>query len=187
MGVAQIDIRAVGLPAKLAETLPDARRRHITPAGLIEKIAGEKVVERAELTASLTLEGMAAEGTAVSLKLRARVSVAAFGLKRERAAKRIQTEDGIGAGDQRHCANGRLGDQIPVDRIAEGFVDAHTVDVNRKTFGRAEQRRGGEPVVVDVELERVARALAGVDAAEIIVEVVGCVRGLLPLHVAPVG
>src|SRR6202161_1651737 len=55
IGVAQIDIGAVGLPADLTEALPDARRRNIAPSVLIEVVAGEEVIEGAEFAAGLTL------------------------------------------------------------------------------------------------------------------------------------
>ena len=102
--------------------------------------------------------------------------MSALGLYRERTAEGIQAEHGVGARDQRYRVDRGFRNEVPVDGIAEGFIDADAIDVDGKPLRRAEQRRGGEAVVVDVDLEGIARALAGVDAAEVVVEVVGRIR-----------
>ena len=48
-----------------------------------------------------------------------------------------------------------FGKQVPVDRVAEGLVDAHAVLVDRQTLRRTEHRRGLEAAIQDVGLERV--------------------------------
>src|SRR5712691_6159608 len=62
-------------------------------------------------------------------------------LERERTAQRIETEDRVG-GQQIGAANRKIGHQVPVDRVAEGFVDAGAVLVDREAGRRSENRRG---------------------------------------------
>ena len=51
-------------------------------------------------------------------------------------------------------ATGR--NQIPVDGVAEGFVDAHAVLIDREPLRRAGDRRGVEAAEEDVGLQVVA-------------------------------
>ena len=169
IGVAQVDVGLVVLPAHLAESLIDPGRRHVAPARLVEVAAGQEVIKWAGLPAGLPLERAPPEGAPIGLELRARIVMATLGLHRQGSAQGIESEHRVGAGHERHGGNGRLRNQIPVDGVAEGLVHAHTVDIDRQALGCAQERRGGESVVIDVELKGVIRALADVDAAEVIV------------------
>src|ERR1700720_4351164 len=80
IGVAQIDIGLVVLPADLAEALIDAGRGVIAPTGLVKVIAGQKIIEVAELTAGSPFERAPSERSAVRLEFGARIIVSAFGL-----------------------------------------------------------------------------------------------------------
>ena len=86
--------------------------------------------------------------------------MSALGLDRECAAQGIEAEHGVGAGHERHGGDRRSRNQVPIDGVAERLIDAHTVDVDRQAFRGAQQRRGREPVVVDVELKRDCPALS---------------------------
>ena len=80
----------------------------------------------------------------------------------ERPAEGVQPEDRIGAGDDVDARDGRLGDEVPVDRLPEPVVEAHAVQVHRHTDGAADQRRGQEAPVAEVVLPGVALVTAGV-------------------------
>src|ERR1700676_2755362 len=105
--------------------------------------------------------------------------MAALGLDRQRSSQCVEPEYRIGAGHERHGGDRGFRYQIPVDGITEGFVHTHAVDVHRQAFGRTEQWRGGEAVVIDVQLKRVVSALAYVHATEVIVEIIAPPQGLL--------
>jgi len=109
--------------------------------------------------------------------------MSALGLHRQGPTQGVETEHRVGPGHERHSGDRLLGNQIPVHRVAEGFVDAHAVDVHRQALGRAEQGRGGEAVIIDVGLKRIVLALADADAAEVVVQVIRQIQRLLALHV----
>src|SRR6185437_5083608 len=62
-----------------------------------------------------------------------------------------------------------------------------TVDVHRQAFRGAEKRGRRESMVVDVELKRIVRALAHIDAAEIAVQIIRQTEPLLALHLLAIG
>src|SRR5450631_4226112 len=56
VGITQVDVGHVVLPADLAESLIDPARGHVAPTGLVEVIAGEEVIEVTRLSAGLSLK-----------------------------------------------------------------------------------------------------------------------------------
>ncbi len=79
------------------------------------------------------------ERSALNLLLEPLISEAVLHLQVDRAAQRIEAEDRVAGGEI--SALDRIGrDQVPVDGVAEGFVDADSVHVNRKALRRALQR-----------------------------------------------
>src|SRR6266478_7987892 len=73
IGVAQIDVGPVVLPADLAEALIDPRRGVVAPTGLIEVITGKKIIEIAELSAGCPFEGAPSERSAVCFERGSRI------------------------------------------------------------------------------------------------------------------
>ena len=113
--------------------------------------------------------------------------MAALGAHRERASQRIETEHRIRARHEGDRGDRVLRNQIPVHGVAERLIHPDAVHVDRQALRRAEERRCREAVIVDIELERIVRTLAHVDAAEVVVEIVGYPERLLTLHVFAVG
>ena len=85
------------------------------------------------------------------------------------AAQRVEPIDRIGA-DDRDAVDGDVGNQVPVQRVAESLVDAHAVLIDGKTFRRAQHGRRLEAAEQNVGLKRVVEIVIDVDAAELIVE-----------------
>ncbi len=83
------------LPADLTERLPQVRRGHVAPAGFVEVLPVHEVVEGAQLTTGLALEGPAPKEPPIGLELGARVVVAALGLDRQRAARVLRPNTGF--------------------------------------------------------------------------------------------
>src|ERR1700679_1559880 len=84
---------------------------------------------------------------------------------RDRAAKRIQAEQWIGA-DNVDAVDGDIRKQIPIDGVAERFVDAHAVLVNRQTLRGAQNGRGLEAPIQNIGLERVSERVVDIHAAK---------------------
>src|SRR6202044_3346038 len=143
----------------------------------------EKIVEVTCLSAGLRLEVSPPERASVGLEFGARIVVSALGLNRECAAQGVEPEHGIGARYERHGGDRRFRNQVPVDGVAEGLVQAHAVHIDRQALRRAEQGRGRESVVIDVQLKGIVGAFVDVDAAEVVVEIIGNAQGLLALQV----
>src|SRR6202011_4242428 len=89
------------------------------------------------------------------LALHALVIKAVLHLEGECSSERIEPVNRV-VGNERHTIDGQFRDEIPVDGVAEHFIDAHTILIDRQSLRRPEHRRGNEPTVVDVELKWVA-------------------------------
>src|SRR5690606_27597937 len=103
---------------------------------------------------------------------------------RQRATERVQTEHGLRARDQLHGADGRQGNQVPIDRVAEGLVDAYAVLVHSKSLRQPEERRCRESAKVEVRLQRIVLRMIDVDAREVTIQVVGEIQRLRALELA---
>ena len=78
---------------------------------------------------------------------------------------RVEPVDRI-AGHQRHPADGVFGDEVPIDDVAEHFVDAHAVLIDREPLRRADHRRGDEAAVIEIVLELIAGLVAERDTGQ---------------------
>src|SRR3954451_23317123 len=67
IGVAEVQIRLLGLIADLSEQLVDLRGGNISPAGFLEIRSGDVVVKRTPGAARLELNRTAAEGATIGL------------------------------------------------------------------------------------------------------------------------
>src|SRR5262249_38110395 len=64
-------------------------------------------------------------------------------------------------------------DEVPVDGVAEGFVDADTLHVDCEALGSALQRRGGEAAIAQIRGEFVALGGAYEHAGNALLERLG--------------
>ena len=103
------------------------------------------------------------------------ITEAVLHLHVDRAAQRIETESRIVGHDRdRSYRGGR--NQIPVDRVAERFVDAHPVLVNRKSLRCAGHRRSDEAAKLHVGLKRIAGDFTDNDARHVFLQGIGDVQ-----------
>jgi hypothetical protein len=72
-------------------------------------------------------------------------------------------------------------DHVPVDDRSEGLVHPHAVEIDRKPGRRSQERRRLEPTIGNVGLIRAARSVADCDRAEIGIEQIGKIGGMLPV------
>jgi hypothetical protein len=85
------------------------------------------------------------------------------------AAERVEAERGIvGHDGDRPDGSGR--DQVPVDGVAERFVDAHAVLVDRQPLGRAGDGRSDKPAELDVRLKWIAGRVADEDSRYLLLQ-----------------
>src|SRR4029077_18225686 len=143
----------IGIPclvADLREDLPDARRIVISPAVIVRDAAGDEVLGVLAVATRGDLRRLAAPGAVLDRKARARKFEPTLGRYGECAAQRIEPEYGVGAGDDREAGDRGRRDQVPVDRVAEGLINAHTVDEHGNALRRAQDRRGGKAAEVHV-------------------------------------
>ena len=101
-------------------------------------------------------------------------------LQIDRASQRIETERRI-IGHHGYRLNRSSRDQIPVHCVAERFVDAHPILVNRKSLRRAGNRRGDKTTELHVWLEWIACDLIYDDAWDILLQRVGDIGGASPV------
>ena len=87
------------------------------------------------------------------------IGVSILHLECESAACRIEAVDRI-AGNERQLVDGALRDEIPIDHITEDLVDANAVLIDGEPLRRANDRRGRESSVVQIELKVVATDIA---------------------------
>jgi hypothetical protein len=86
-------------------------------------------------------------------------------LEAYRAAERVETEGRI-VGPDVGAPDGNVWDEIPVDGIAEGFIDANALHVDRKPLRGALQRRGREAAIAQIRGELVALDVANEHARQ---------------------
>ena len=180
---------ACALPSQLAEQLPHGRRRIVPPPVFAEKIA-RAIPEQSVLVVASAVFGFDRSAKAAAeepLDRRAGRAAPILRLDRQRAAERVEAEEGVRSGHQDRRRDGRLRDEVPADHFAKRLVETHAVHVDRQPLRRAEERRRGVAAVVDVGLIRVALILVDVDARHAAIEVVGQIEGAAALDVVSGG
>ena len=81
----------------------------------------------------------------------------------DRAADGVEAEDRIGA-DDGDAGDGVVGQEVPVDDVAERLVDAHAVLIDGEALRHAVDGRGFEAAVLQIALKHVALRVAEDDA-----------------------
>ena len=165
---AGFDTRARIPPADFAEQLPDGARVVIGPSVVRRVGSRQKTIPAIECTAHLEIELASTERSAGCLDRCAGELATVLGLDRQRSAEGVEPEHRVRAGHQIDPRDRRARDQIPVDDIAEGLVDAHAIEEHRQSLRRAENGRSGEATKVDVGLVRIALRGIGRDAAGVV-------------------
>src|SRR5262252_2122372 len=94
---------------------------------------------------------------------------AVFHLDHERTAEGVKAIDRVRR-DNAGAIDGKVGNEIPIDVVAEGFVEPDTVLVDGNANGRAEDRRALEAAIENVRLKGVSLVLFDIDAADPLVE-----------------
>ena len=133
-GQAEVEIGVAGLVADLAKELRHTAGIMVGPAAVAQHVPGEKIIPFATLATMLELHRAAAERAGSGLDRAARIVAAALGIDRQCAAQSIQAKSRIRAGNQLDAGDRRLRNQVPVDDIAKGLVDAHPILEHRQAL-----------------------------------------------------
>src|SRR6266436_2147349 len=125
---------ATPFPARLVLT-PTSERSAVVPAlsyDAATKACSERVGDRARQPSSsktcAAAHELAAERAVEQRPVGAGVREAVLRLERQGAAQRIEPEHGVRPGDDVDGAEGVRGNEVPVDRVAEGLVEANAVE-----------------------------------------------------------
>ena len=178
--------------AHFGEQLSDVALREVSKPVLEEQIPGHEVVELAAAAAGLQQRPVAGEAAAPHLRGRAGIGHAALGARDHGAAQRVAAIDRVGARNDFQPVDRVHGNQVPVDLVGQGFVDAYAVHEDAEPRRRADQKRTREPAVGQVGLERIVLHVGQVDAAQVARQRVGQAERaafgeLLPGHDLHVG
>ena len=150
-----MELGVVALGAEVGIHAPDHRFREIAEAVVVDAFQRHERGPAAVVGAVGQRALVAAEGAAAHVELGALIVEAVAHLDRHRAAERVQAEHRVGA-DDGDAVDGVVGQEVPVDDVAEGFVDAHAVLVDGEALRHAVDGRGLEAAVLQVALEHVA-------------------------------
>ena len=134
------------LPAEIAVEARQPRWRLEAPAVILEAFRRE--IESPFPVAHAVLQGAAdpAVGAARGIELGAVVGEAVLHLEADRATKRVEAEGRIVGPDIR-AADCHLRNQVPVDGVAEGFIDTDALHVDSEPLRRALHRRSREAAI----------------------------------------
>jgi len=154
-----MDLGVGAFPAEIAIEAGDPRRRLVTPAVILDTLRGKIEAPFSIPDAVLQPTANATVGAARGVEFRAAIGEAVLHLEANRAAECVETEGRV-IGPDVGAADGNVRDEVPVDCVAEGFVDAHTLHVDREPLRSALQRRGGEAAIAQSRGELVALGVA---------------------------
>src|SRR4029077_11368138 len=109
----------------------------------------------------------ASEGAACKRRAAAGILRTALCVDRNGTTQGVQAEGRIGTRNQLDTRDGGLGDQIPVDYVAERLVDTDTILENGYALRCTEKRRCTEAAKADIRLEgiplrRIRRESSGI-------------------------
>src|SRR5262245_5271361 len=127
----QVHLRVGALPAEVPVETGDPRRRLVAPAIVFESLGGEVEAPFPVPDAVLQRAADSAVGATRSVEVCAAISKAVLHLEAYRAAERVEAEGRI-VGPDVGPPDGDGWDEVPVDSVAEGFVDADALHVHRE-------------------------------------------------------
>ena len=178
----EVDLGVRPFPAEIAVEAREPRRRLVAPAVILEAFGGEIEPPLALAHAVLQRAADAAVGAAGRIDFEAVISEAVLHLQVDGAAQCVEAEGGV-VGPDVGAADGNRRDQVPVDGIAEGFVDADALHVDGEPLRGALQRGGGKAAIAQVLDEAVALNVRGDDAGDALRQGLDHAGGIHPREV----
>ena len=182
-GKADVERALVAARPDIGIDLAQPIGRELAPAVGIVPPPGDIGAPIADPLAVLELLAALPERADGELVLEALIGETVFHRDHRSAAEGVESVNGIGADDVEPL-DGDIRDEVPLDGVTKGFVDAHTVLVDGKTLRCAQHGRGLEPAIEHVGLKLVGQRRVGVDAAGLAAKPVDQARGALALQIA---
>ena len=139
-------------PAKAAINIERSRFRLIAPAVLVEAFDINVVAKLSIIAADFNVGRSATERAGADLNITALEVKAVLHIDDEGAAEAIEAVEWVRTAAKGNLVNSGLRQQVPIDRIAKGLIDAHAVLVDRQPLGQPQQRRRGKAPVLHVSL-----------------------------------
>ena len=164
-----MNFRKAALEADVAVEALDLAVREIRGSRRPRSIAGDIDAGVAARSAGLNADLATPERAAHDVDLAALVAEAVLHQDADRAAQCVQAERRVVA-DDRHGGDGVARDDVPVHRVAEGFVDAHAVLVDGEALRAPADRRRVEAAVGDFRAHRVAGGVGDDDARHLLLQ-----------------
>ena len=155
-GVAQIQLVAVCVSGELGEQRAVAAGAEGSEAVVVLVLRGHQGGPVAPVRAITHVFAGAAETAGRQPNLAAWLGAAVCSLQQHRPPQGVQAVDRIGNRHQLGRVDDAGGHEIPIDRVAEGFIDAHPVQKHGQSLRGAQQGRGGEPIEAQAGLQRIA-------------------------------
>ena len=166
---------AVVPPAEVQIQAPDVGRGLVAPAVVTETLARHVDGDVALLRPVLQPAADAPEGAAQRVGFESVVGEAVLELKAHGSTERVEAEHRVVRPDV-GALDGVGRDEVPVDRVAECFVEADAVHVDRQPLRPALERGGGEATVLDLLHRAIAVRIGKGDAGNALEQHVGHVR-----------
>src|SRR5258708_21507273 len=126
----------------------------LAPAGFGQTVDGDIKSLASILYTVLDRSLPAAEGAEQAFALGSGIGETVLHLDDGRATQRVQAENRIRS-FERQPIDGDIGNQIPIERIAEGLVEPHAIGENGEALGVARKRRSLKPAVEQAGLKRI--------------------------------
>ncbi len=153
-------------PAEVEVALQQVRRRPVAPAVVVDAGDGHEDRPSAGRGAHLGLGLPLTVRTSGKHDLAAGIGEAGLQSHRQRSTQGVQAEYRVGA-LERDRRDRLIGDQVPVDRVAEWLVEPRPIQIDRQALGVAGQRRGLETPIVQIGLERIVLRVAEGNACQL--------------------
>ena len=179
-----MDVGAVAAPSQVGEQGLDVGALQVAPSVLMLLAAGEVEREVASTRAVLAVCGDGTERSPGQVGLAALPAEAVAEVNVHRAAEGVQSVDRVGVlkGD---TIDRDLRQQVPVDRVAERFVEADPVHVHGQPLRCALERGGLETVVEQRWLKRITGRAVELQAGYVGIKCIQQVRRSSEVEVRP--
>ena len=168
---AECDIAAVvrgpPLMPDRREEVPRVGRCASAPSRLIHPGRSEKPIHPIRFAPCRDRGDLLAEGPGPELDQCFRRRLAATRRQEDRAPERVPSEQHVRPANEGSLIDGRHRQQIEVDFLCVGLVDAHPVEEDADALGRPDDRRYGEPPDFELGLQGAPLVVVEIDARQI--------------------
>ena len=110
-----------------------------------------------------------------------------FHIDSQGATKAIESKQRIGTAAESNALNRRLGQQIPVNGIAQWLINANTILIDCNSLSQTQQRRCSETAILKIRLQGIALSIIQSDATKTLSKKVGNTQRIDSFEVSGIG